>query len=390
VLRWLNANAARFGFFRTVPSEDWHWEWWGGGPGGGPCGGCVARCEGTTIVRRDCGRGDCAAFAARCVDDSLGVRCASVFCPDRGHDTFCMGESTIGTCTDGAVTTGECSAFGARCVDDGLGARCVFYACPAVGESRVCLDERTIGTCRDGAITTGDCGAFGAGCVSDGLGARCAFYACPAVGETTVCLDERTIGTCRDGAITTGDCGAFAAFCSTAGGGAARCVSAFCVGSPSETPVERDICLLDGQIAHCNAEGVPVGARPCPPGEPCTATPDGARCGEGPPMGPSEESDPSLAPPEGEGDGGEEALDGGTGTGPREPLRAGGCAVGGSRQRAGNPLAWLGALTLLGGALRRCGRRSAASNPIRRRDEGGRRGARRRDAQPAGSAAQRS
>jgi len=38
VLAWLNANGASFGFEATVPSEDWHWEWWGGGPGGGPCG----------------------------------------------------------------------------------------------------------------------------------------------------------------------------------------------------------------------------------------------------------------------------------------------------------------------------------------------------------------
>jgi hypothetical protein len=37
VLAWLNARGAEFGFERTVPSEDWHWEWWGGGPGGGPC-----------------------------------------------------------------------------------------------------------------------------------------------------------------------------------------------------------------------------------------------------------------------------------------------------------------------------------------------------------------
>ncbi len=38
VLAWLNAHGASFGFKRTVPSEPWHWEWWGGGPGGGPCG----------------------------------------------------------------------------------------------------------------------------------------------------------------------------------------------------------------------------------------------------------------------------------------------------------------------------------------------------------------
>ncbi|MBL8956198.1 MAG: M15 family metallopeptidase [Myxococcaceae bacterium] len=37
VFSWLNGNAARFGFRRTVPSEPWHWEYFGGGPGGGPC-----------------------------------------------------------------------------------------------------------------------------------------------------------------------------------------------------------------------------------------------------------------------------------------------------------------------------------------------------------------
>ncbi|MBK8264380.1 MAG: D-alanyl-D-alanine carboxypeptidase family protein [Nannocystis sp.] len=36
---WLMANGAAFGFARTVPSEPWHWEWWGGGPPTeGPCG----------------------------------------------------------------------------------------------------------------------------------------------------------------------------------------------------------------------------------------------------------------------------------------------------------------------------------------------------------------
>jgi hypothetical protein len=341
VLAWLNANAGRFGFSRTVPSEDWHWEWWGGGPGGGPCGGCVPHCEGSTIVRRDCGRGDCAAFASRCVDDALGVRCAFAFCPDRGHDTFCFDERTIGTCNDGAVSRGDCGAFGARCVDDALGARCVFYACPASGETTVCLDDRRLGTCRDGAISTGDCGAFGAGCVSDGLGARCAFYACPAVGETTVCLDERTIGTCRNGAITTGDCGAFAAYCSTAGASAARCVSAFCVASASDVPVEHDVCLPDGQIAHCNAEGVPVGARACPPESPCTATPMGARCGEAPPPDMmSEESDPNLAvEDDGGGSDGSEAVDGGP-VPRRPPSVSSSCSIARVERSSG---AWLAA-----------------------------------------------
>ena len=39
VLNWLNNNGPGYGFTRTVPSEDWHWEWWGGGPpASGPCG----------------------------------------------------------------------------------------------------------------------------------------------------------------------------------------------------------------------------------------------------------------------------------------------------------------------------------------------------------------
>ncbi len=37
VLNWLNAHGAGYGFRRTVPSEPWHWEYFGGGPGGGAC-----------------------------------------------------------------------------------------------------------------------------------------------------------------------------------------------------------------------------------------------------------------------------------------------------------------------------------------------------------------
>lgn len=39
VLNWLNTNAARFGFRRTVPSENWHWEFQGRASDfDGPCG----------------------------------------------------------------------------------------------------------------------------------------------------------------------------------------------------------------------------------------------------------------------------------------------------------------------------------------------------------------
>jgi len=39
VLNWLTKNGGAYGFTATVPSEDWHFEWWGGGPPtSGPCG----------------------------------------------------------------------------------------------------------------------------------------------------------------------------------------------------------------------------------------------------------------------------------------------------------------------------------------------------------------
>ncbi len=49
VLGWLNRNGARFGFYRTVPSEAWHWEFLGPTPGPGPCDGAGG---GSTSVLR--------------------------------------------------------------------------------------------------------------------------------------------------------------------------------------------------------------------------------------------------------------------------------------------------------------------------------------------------
>ncbi len=42
VSSWLSHNASRFGFSRTVPSESWHYEWWGNAADfAGPCGVAV-------------------------------------------------------------------------------------------------------------------------------------------------------------------------------------------------------------------------------------------------------------------------------------------------------------------------------------------------------------
>ena len=81
-MNWLNANGARFGFARTVPSEPWHWEWWGNpatfpGPCGRPRGDqrCLdnpnfGSCSGSVVTRCDddnnVGSGDCGVFGATC------------------------------------------------------------------------------------------------------------------------------------------------------------------------------------------------------------------------------------------------------------------------------------------------------------------------------------
>ena len=54
VLSWLNRHGSRFGFSRTVPSEAWHWEWWGSASDfDGPCGN-AAPAPSTNVAPTDC------------------------------------------------------------------------------------------------------------------------------------------------------------------------------------------------------------------------------------------------------------------------------------------------------------------------------------------------
>jgi lysozyme len=141
---------------------------------------CTAHCEGTTIVGTDCGRGDCAAFGSRCVDDAVGVRCAFYACPDVGETTVCLDDRTLGTCRNGAIETGDCGAFAAWCSTAGGSAHCASVFCtddPAVTTPahETCLP--------DGRIA--HCGAEG------GLGAAAS---CP---TGTICVQGTTTASCR-------------------------------------------------------------------------------------------------------------------------------------------------------------------------------------------------
>lgn len=54
VYNWLASHGGAYGFTETVPSENWHWEWWGGGPGGGICDITVP--PKGAVDQADCGR----------------------------------------------------------------------------------------------------------------------------------------------------------------------------------------------------------------------------------------------------------------------------------------------------------------------------------------------
>ncbi len=194
--------------------------------------------------------------------------------------TGCSGSKLVSSCGQG-----DCAAYGATCVNDSLGPRCVSVFCPAKGTAKACIDDTKIIDCKDGQPSTpGNCAAYGAKCVSDSLGARCVSVFCPAKGSTKACIDDTKIIDCKNGLPSEpGDCGAFAAFCSTAGAKAARCVSAFCVAGPEEVPTDKDVCLPNGELGHCGADAS-LTSEKCPANQPCTLTAQGAQCG-GVPVG---------------------------------------------------------------------------------------------------------
>jgi hypothetical protein len=204
----------------------------------------------------------------------------------------------------------------------------------------------------------GDCGVYGATCADDVIGVRCVSVFCPAIGQKKVCVSNSLVGDCKDGGITTGDCGAYGAYCSTAGASEARCVSVFCVASPKDVPVEHDVCLPDGRIAHCTADAGLADAKGCPSGQTCGKVGSSAACSAPAqpsppattPTQPSPDSGVPAAPPETPAAGSDAGV---PATAPSPGLNAaehgpleGGCSVGGRDATSG---AGLLALLVLAG-----------------------------------------
>jgi GH25 family lysozyme M1 (1,4-beta-N-acetylmuramidase) len=121
-----------------------------------------------------------------------------------------------------------------------------------------------------------DCTASGSRCVTAG-GAHCAFDACPATGTATVCVDAHTVGTCATGVVTRHACAA-SQLCTAAGGETAHCASSLCVASATTAPHAHDICLANGQLAHCDANGVLGAGHACATGSTCESMDTTASC----------------------------------------------------------------------------------------------------------------
>ena len=108
---------------------------------------CVPHCDSGFLVDASCAKIDCKPQAGQCVDDALGARCASVFCPPQGKTTTCMeflSPKQVFTCQDGQLLKSGCNPGqvclaqgGAHCAD-GL---CVKSSSDIPAPHHVCADD---------------------------------------------------------------------------------------------------------------------------------------------------------------------------------------------------------------------------------------------------------
>jgi hypothetical protein len=146
VYTWLSNHGDQFGFERTVPSEAWHWEWWGQDDGDGPCNDDDKDNDGVKDDKDNCpnvknagqtdtdgdGKGD----ACDGDDDSDGIADETDNCPKKAN---------------AAQADADRDGKGDACEqdDDGDGSVDSEDPCPSVADSGSDLDEDGLGDACD-------------------------------------------------------------------------------------------------------------------------------------------------------------------------------------------------------------------------------------------------
>ena len=165
VLGWLNAHGADYGFSRTVASEDWHWEWWGGGPGGGPCNDTTPPTPCTV---------DTTGKTGECMDMSA---CAAL----GDHEStagYCPGPSNIQCCTATTTSAPDAAVDDAAPLPDAGGAG---------GSAGAAGNGGAAGAAGTGGVEDGGIDAAGWADASDGAAGQPSYGAVADIAEAGPC-----------------------------------------------------------------------------------------------------------------------------------------------------------------------------------------------------------
>ncbi len=239
---------------------------------------CSKHCEGTAVVDENCNKGDCAAYAASCVSDSLGVRCVSNFCPAKGTASVCLPDAKngkIATCDNGSLKDpGDCGSYGAWCSTAlGGNAKCVSGLCassaaakPVAGD--LCHNGKRYSCSASGDIAEAPCPAdqpcqTATGKTGPGSGS-CGPKPCDSCDDGNACSDDGCDnGVCVHTAVASKPCDDGDS-CSEGD----TCTGGKCLGSPKNCD-DGVACSTDscsgGTCGHVGDDVL------CDDGNPCTA-----------------------------------------------------------------------------------------------------------------------
>jgi hypothetical protein len=151
VYNWLDNHAAEFGFKRTVPSEEWHWEFWGDDDGTGPCNDPDKDNDGIKDEKDNCPNdknpeqtdtdGDGKGNRCDADDDNDGVKDETDNCPlvKNGGQIDTDGDGRGDACDADSSTpppppSPECGLAGQACCSTG-------DACPGANGKAQCCSE---------------------------------------------------------------------------------------------------------------------------------------------------------------------------------------------------------------------------------------------------------